>query len=365
MSLEQIAAFLEGSDEVGFKGERREEVYGWVNQTLREQHYEALKRRQRGLVRRYVEKMTGLSRAQTTRLITMYMGGEEVKPQPYRRRRFAVRYTREDITLLAEVDAAHETLSGPATQKLLQRACYDFDDKRYFSVWRGYRWRTCTGCARSRAYRERHIQYQVTRPTPVCDRRAEEAGAERAAGISCGSTRCIKATRRECKGVYHINAVDEVTQWEVVGAVEQISEAWSAAAAGSHAGAVSRSAFWAFTPITAVSSSITRWPRLLNKLLVEQTKSRPRHSNDNGLVEAKNGAVVRKHMGYTHITGAARGGDRRGSTSEHFNPYLNFHRPCGVPEVMMDAKGKARRESTAGTRRRGRSCGSCPTWRGI
>ena len=41
--------------------------------------------------------------------------------------------------------------------------------------------------------------------------------------------------------------------------------------------------------------------KLLNKLLIEQTKSRPRHSNDNGLVESKNGAVIRKHMGYTHI----------------------------------------------------------------
>jgi transposase InsO family protein len=38
--------------------------------------------------------------------------------------------------------------------------------------------------------------------------------------------------------------------------------------------------------------------RLLNKLLIEQTKSRLRHSNDNGLVETKNGAVIRKHMGY-------------------------------------------------------------------
>src|ERR1017187_10967432 len=104
MSLEEIRAFLEASTELGFKGQNREEVYGWVNQTLRQQGYEELKRRERGVVRRYVEKMTGLSRAQTTRLITMYLGGEEVKPQPYRRRRFARRYTREDIALLAGVD---------------------------------------------------------------------------------------------------------------------------------------------------------------------------------------------------------------------------------------------------------------------
>ena len=117
-------------------------------------------------MRRYVEKMTGLSRAQTTRLITVYLGGEEVKPQPYRRRRFPQRYTREDIALLASVDAAHETLSGPATKKLLQRACHNFSDKRYqslacISVAHLYRLRA------SRAYRERRIKYQATRPTPV------------------------------------------------------------------------------------------------------------------------------------------------------------------------------------------------------
>src|ERR1035438_9306642 len=96
LSLEQIQVFLDGSGELGFKGQNREEVYGWVDQTLRQQRYEGLLRSERGLVRRYVEKMTGLSRAQTTRLITVYVRGDEVKPQPYQRRRFAQRYTRED-----------------------------------------------------------------------------------------------------------------------------------------------------------------------------------------------------------------------------------------------------------------------------
>ena len=82
--------------------------------------------------------------------------------------------------------------------------------------------------------------------------------------------------------------------------------------------------------------------RLLNKLLAEQTKSRPRHSNDNGLAESKNGAVVRKHMGYGHIA-AAHAEAINEFYREHFNPYLNFHRPCGVPEVVTEAKGKQRR----------------------
>ena len=82
--------------------------------------------------------------------------------------------------------------------------------------------------------------------------------------------------------------------------------------------------------------------RLLDKLLVEQTKSRPRHSNDNGLVESKNGAVVRKHMGYGHIE-AAHAEAINEFYREYFNPYLNFHRPCGVPEVVTNSKGKQRR----------------------
>ena len=78
--------------------------------------------------------MTGLSRAQTTRLITRYQRGEAMQPPAYRRHRFAQRYTREDIALLATVDEAHGTLSGPATRKLLERACYDFGEAGYRCV---------------------------------------------------------------------------------------------------------------------------------------------------------------------------------------------------------------------------------------
>jgi hypothetical protein len=81
---------------------------------------------------------------------------------------------------------------------------------------------------------------------------------------------------------------------------------------------------------------------LLNKLLIEHTKSRPRHSNDNGLVESKNGAVIRKHMGYGYIA-APRAAMIQQFYRQHMNPYLNFHRPCGQPEIHTDAKGKQRR----------------------
>jgi len=339
LSLEQIRAFLEASDEVGFKGRNREEIYGWVNQTLRQQRYEKLKRSAKGLVRRYLKKMTGLSRAQITRLIQQYLRGEEVKPKPYRRHRFPQRYTRADIERLAAVDAVHETLSGPATQKLLQRAYYDFQDAPYaglaeISVAQLYRLR------KSRRYREQRIVYQPTRPTKVSigeRRRQEPNGCPGYLRVDTVHQGDLEGS----KGVYHINAVDEVTQWQVVGATAQISEAYllPVLEAMLRQFPFQLRGFHSDNGSEFINHTVAK---LLNKLLIEQTKSRPRHSNDNGLVEAKNGAVVRKHMGYTHIA-APHAAAIETFYEEHFNQYLNFHRPCGVPERVINAKGKEKR----------------------
>jgi len=339
LSLEQIRAFLEASDEVQFNGQERGEVYAWVDRLLRQIHYRNLKRSGRGLVRRYVAKVTGLSRAQTTRLLSAYLRGEEVQLKAYRRQRFQQRYTREDIELLASVDEAHDTLSGPATQKILQREYYDFGDPRYrrlarLSVAQLYRLR------QSRTYRNVRMAYQPTRPTRVAigeRRRPQPHGRPGYLRVDTVHQGDLDGT----KGVYHINAVDEVTQWQVVGAVAQISEA--------HLLPILEAmlAQFPFRILGFHSDNGSEFinhtvAKLLNKLLIEQTKSRPRHSNDNGLVESKNGAVVRKHMGYTHI--AAGNAVRIEEFYErYFNPYLNFHRPCGVPEEVANAKGKVKR----------------------
>jgi len=143
------------------------------------------------------------------------------------------------------------------------------------------------------------------------------------------------------KGVYHINAVDEVTQWEVVGATAQISEAWLMPVLE----AMLRQfpfrirGFHSDNGSEFINYTVAK---LLNKLLVEQTKSRPRHSNDNGLAESKNAAVVRKHMGWGHIA-APHAEAITAFYQQHFNPYLNFHRPCGVPEQVVSTKGKVKR----------------------
>jgi hypothetical protein len=143
------------------------------------------------------------------------------------------------------------------------------------------------------------------------------------------------------KGVYHINAVDEVTQWQVVGATAQISEAFLLPVLMA---ILEQFPFriLGFHSDNGSEYINHRVAEMLNKLLIEQTKSRPRHSNDNGLVETKNGAVVRKHMGYTHIA-APHAAAIETFYEEHFNEYLNYHRPCGVPEIVIRAKRKEKR----------------------
>lgn len=339
MSLEGIRAFLAASTPVQFAGQNREETYRWVERTLREQDYAGLGRAAKGLVRQYVGKMTGLSRAQVARLIRSYVQKGTVKASVYQRHRFAARYTAADIELLAYVDRMHGGLSGPATQRILEREYGEYGQAVFerlagISVAQIYRFR------KTAAYRKRNSTYQPTRPTPISIGERRRPDPRGRPGYLRVDT-VHQGDQPGAKGLYHINAVDEVTQWQVVGAASQIAEAFL---------------------IPVLEAMLEQFPfrihgfhsdngsefinhtvaRLLNKLLIEQTKSRPRHSNDNGLVESKNGAVIRKHIGWGHIASQhAEAVDR--FHREFLNPYLNFHRPCGIPEIVRTTKGKLKR----------------------
>jgi hypothetical protein len=118
-SLEQIRAFLAGAGEMRFAGQSRAEVYGWTEQTRVRFAYAGLGKRDKGLVRRYMARMTGLSRAQVARVIASYTQSGRVKAASYERRKFPARYTKADVELLAYVDRGHGNLSGPATKRIL------------------------------------------------------------------------------------------------------------------------------------------------------------------------------------------------------------------------------------------------------
>lgn len=340
-TLEHIRAFLEGTQPLGFEAPAREVTYEWIVAELRRLKYLRLGKADKGLVRRYLEKVSGLSRAQMTRLIQQFRDtgrirdrrGPPAKP-------FARRYTPADVRLLAELDALHATLSGPATRKLCERAYELFDDARYARLARisnGHLY----NLRQSQTYQRVRGAVDKTRPVKVHigERRKPRPegrpGFLRVDSVHQGDLDGIK-------GLYHINLVDEVSQFQFVGSVERISERFLLP--------VLETLIEAF-PFVVLgvhadngSEYINqRVAALLEKLRIEQlTKSRARRSNDNALVESKNGSVVRKHLGYAHIPGRFAA-QVNAFTQGVLSPYLNFHRPCFFPTEAVDDKGRVRK----------------------
>jgi transposase len=166
LSLEQIRAFLAASQEIEFEAAHRKEVYEWITRTLCRQEYWKQKREGKGLLRRYLSRMTGLSRAQVTRLLNRYRETGVVGEQPYRRNRFARRSGTADIELLAAVEKADETMSGPATQKILCREFHDYGHQQYERL-AGICPAHIYNLRKSRAYRNQRVHYRKTRPVGV------------------------------------------------------------------------------------------------------------------------------------------------------------------------------------------------------
>ena len=339
LSLDQIQEFLKASQGIRFEGKTQEQIYGWVEKVLVHHQYLKQGRRARGLLRRYLEKMTGLSRAQVTRLIERYGKTGKVAVTVYRRHRFPQRYTAADVKLLARVDEAHETLSGPATRRILEREYQQFGQKEYqrlafISVAHLYNLR------QQPKYRQQRWNYTKTRPTTVTIGERRRPDAQGRPGYLRVDT-VHQGDGPAGKGVYHINAVDEVTQWQIVAAVPRISEAFLEPMLEQMLAQFPFRicGFHSDNGSEFINATVAK---LLNKLLIRQTKSRPRHSNDNGLVETKNGAVIRKHIGYGYIQ-AAQAEPLQQFYRNHFNPYLNFHRPCAQPQLYTDPKGRTRR----------------------
>jgi transposase InsO family protein len=338
-SLEQIRAFLSGSGEVRFAGQRREEVYGWVEKTLVRQQYASLNRPGKGLVRSYIARMTGLSRAQVTRLITAYGKTGRVTAVAYQRTKFATRYTAADLDLLAYVDKAHGNLSGPATRRILEREYDEYAQAAYqrlaaISVAHLYRLRNSEG------YRKRNASYQPTRPTPIPIGERRKPRPQGSPGYLRIDT-VHQGDQDGRKGLYHINAVDQVTQWEIVAATPQISEYWLLPVLEAML-AQFPFAIRGFHSDNGSEFINYNVARMLEKLHIGQTKSRAYHTGDNGLVDTKNGAIIRKHIGYGHI-GAQHAETMNRFHREHLNPYVNFHRPSAVPKILTAANGKRRR----------------------
>ena len=337
LSLVEIEAFLAASESVRFAGCGRTEIYGWVERLLCHHEYPLQGRRAKGLLRAYVKRMTGLSRAQSTRLIGGYVGLGRIAVKPSGRPRYQRHYTPADIKLLAAVDEAHESLSGPATRHIL---------KREFEVYGKPEFERLAQLSNGHLYNLRRTpryglrSYEKTRPSAVSIGERRKPAPNGLPGFLRIDT-VHQGDGPEGKGIYHINAVDELTQWEVVLATPRISEAWLMPLLESILQQ------FPFVILNFHSDNGSEFinkvvAELLGKLLIEQTKSRPRRSGDNGLVETKNAAIVRKHIGWGHISPAQAAPLNQFYTG-FLNPYVNYHRPSAQAEVQIDAKGRKRR----------------------
>lgn len=338
-TLEQVRQFLQGAAVMDMAIQSKAECYRWIQRTLVRFRYLELCRSDKGLIVHYLQKVSGYSRAQITRLIKQYRKTGRVQRRQRTVKGFASKYTREDIRLLAGLDVLHGTLSGPAVKKLCERACGVFGQPEYQRL---------AGISVSHLYNLRKsIPYTRQRGSVDKTRPVQNSIGERRKPRPEGCPGYIRVDTVHqgdwdgVKGVYHINGVDEITQFENVASVERISERYLIPVLESLLDSFPfvLKGFHADNGSEYINKRVAE---LLNKLLVELTKSRSRKTNDNALVEGKNGSIVRKYLGYHHIP-------RKWAplinefNREFLNPYINYHRPCFFPVVKIDAKGKQKK----------------------
>jgi hypothetical protein len=177
---------------------------------------------QKGIVRRFLGKVSGFSRAQLRRLIGRWLQQRRIRRQPARRPSFPRRYTAAGVSLLAEVDTLHEDLSGPAVRHLLRREFQVHGDVRFerlavISASHIYNLRNSDG------YRNVRVRVSHTQARQVAIRERRQPGPQGKPGYLRVDT-VHQGQHNGQPGVSHRNAVDTVTQWQVVGCVETICE---------------------------------------------------------------------------------------------------------------------------------------------
>jgi transposase InsO family protein len=342
VSITQLKSFLKEVAVVNFSinnigNKNKQEMYDWVGTVIQKFRYFSLKKKEKKLVLNYIKKITGRSRSQIKKLIRKKKKFGKIRLSVTKKNVFPTLYSTLDIGRLIETDNAHGRLSGPATKRILQREYLVYEKSNYerishISVPHIYNIRK-----QSRQYKSNVLFIAHTQATArnIGERRKPQPngmpGHLRVDSVHQGDKDLEK-------GVYYINLVDEVTQWEIIGCSEGISEQFL---------------------IPLLEELLARFPfvilgfhsdngseyinhvvaKLLRKLLIEQTKSRSRRTNDNALVESKNGAVIRKHMGYNYIQKKnARNINK--FLRENMDEYLNFHRPCGFATTTTDKRGK-------------------------
>lgn len=346
-SASQIEAFLKSVDGAitfsletkGYKN--KQTVYEWIAETLVRLRYDRVTKKERGIILSYLVIVTHLSRDRLKKLARRRKKRRKLIVVTEGRHTFPRTYGVHDIARLIETDNAHGRISGDATKEILRREFAVYGKEAYetianISVSHLYNLRN-----HSRQYESSVLFVEKTRAvqTPIA-RRAKPNTEGKPGFLRVDSVHQGDLDKQ--KGVYLINLVDEVTQWEIIMCVEGISEFFlnPALAAALRLFPFRIIGFHSDNGSEYINGRVAI---LLEKLRIDQTKSRSRRTNDNALVEGKNGSRIRKHMGHAHIP-KKYAGAINDFYRAHMDTYLNYHRPCAFPTETTDARGKIKKK---------------------
>lgn len=339
VTIEQIREFSKLNKEgARFAAQSKAERNTWIAKTLDKFGYFKLRKKDKAAVKNYIKKFTGLSKAQIKRLIAMKRKTGVIIFDQSKRRRFARKYNAEDVSLLAKTDNLHNRMSGPAIKTIMGRESGVFKKTEYeniaaISVSHLYNLRG------RRQYQTASLTVQKTNPTKVLIGQRMKPDNLGMPGFLRVDTVHQGDMEKE-KGVYHINIVDEITQWQIIGCVSRISDFYLLPLLEYMLEC------FPFVIINFHSDNGSEYinrqvARMLNRLMIKQTKSRAYKHNDNGLAEGKN-CIIRNNIGYLFI-GKEYAPAIQEFDEKFFNVYLNFHRPCAFPKIVVDKKGKERK----------------------
>ena len=342
INIQDIITIINLTDTAQMEIQRNDspkEIYRWMEKILKVVRYTILRRKEKTAVLKYFTRYSGYERRQITRLVQEYRETGRIRVKKRTQPQFQVKYTTKDIVLLAEVAAAYAHQNGKALQRICQEMYTVYGDIRFIrlkdiSVAHLYRLK------KKEVFKTHARHFTKTKKTTV-------PIGERTKPLPNGKPGYIRVDsvhqgdKGKEKGVYHINLVDEVTQWQIVVCVEGISERFLIPALEK---ALSSFPFEIVNFHSDNGSEYINYTiaELLEKMRVSQTKGRARRCNDNAMVECKNGATIRKHIGHAHIPKqyATKIDD---FYQDHFNDFLNYHRFCAFPEDILFPNGKIKK----------------------
>lgn len=340
VSVAQLQEFAKLKNSANFKSNDKKETYAWIGKTLGKFHYYRESKKNRGIIKKYISIMTGYSSGNVDKLIARKKKLGAVRLKERTQNTFETFYTTEDIVLLAKVINVYRGQNGQAVTKVLSEMYTLYNDDRFERLAHLSK-SHLYNLKKKEVFKTYSLTYTKTNPvnTNIGERTKPEPNGKP------GYVRVDSVHQGDMdkqKGVYYIHFVDEVTQWDVVVAVEKISEYFLERAL--------EEAFEQF-PFGIVNFHSDNGSEYINKTVsrilkqayIAQTKSRSRHSNDNALVEGKNASTLRKQMGHAHIP-QIYAPLINAFCTKYLNHFLNFHRPCAFATNEVDGRGKVRKK---------------------